>query len=124
MKVKQHFDEIIRQRVARKQQKPRLSRGQDYVVKHLREQHALEDDEENRRQLNTLIDAYSDPVPQTVKRRLNRLRRNNVEGSALQQRLRQLYTEYRLAAYKDEAEEEVPVPRIVCSESLSYETGE
>jgi len=72
-------------------------------------------------QLDLLIEAYRRPVSQAVRRRLNFLRKNKVEGNALVRELTRIYRDYDLhRSYEVERHEVgvVNLPRIICSEAL------
>jgi len=120
-KVKAHFDGVVREIQAQQQTKPQPSRGQRYALDHLREQRMMTDSEDRRLVIDQLIEALQRPVNTAVRKKLNYLRREGLEGEALLQQLRRLYTEHQLFrpnAPADADDTRKLTPRIICSEGL------
>ncbi|MGD9518090.1 MAG: helicase-related protein [Armatimonadota bacterium] len=119
--VRCHFEHIVRELESSKQKLPRLSQGQNYVIRHLRALRGAMHRDNECEQLDLLIEAYRRPVSQAVRRRLNFLRKNKVEGNALVRELTRIYRDYDLhRSYEVERHEVgvVNLPRIICSEAL------
>lgn len=124
-RVKAQFDDLVREVQARRRAKPKPAAGQRYVLAHLREQMLLTGDEEQRRQVCSLIEAFSGPLPSAVVKRLRQLRDQRVEGDALRQRLARIYQDFSLYQRREATSNEEPlIPRIICSEALAGRAGE
>ncbi|NLO06113.1 MAG: SWF/SNF helicase family protein, partial [candidate division WS1 bacterium] len=95
-RVKRHFDRIVREMQARRQTRPRPTAGQRYALDHLREQRMTADPDDRQSVFDPLIEAFQRPVSTAIRRRLNFLRSEKLEGEALLRQLRRLYTEHRL----------------------------
>lgn len=118
--VKSHFDAKVKQLEGRRQRQPRLSPGQQYVVRHLRAlREAIADEEKET--IDLLIETFRRPVSNAVRRRLNLLRREKIEGEALLRALYRIYYDhqlYRLPETPPTEDQAEDVPRIICSEAL------
>jgi hypothetical protein len=123
MAVKHQFDREVRERRAEREHTLSLTKGQQYVRRELRLLHAAADTDDLRRQIETLEAAFSQANPRpAVRSELNRIRRENLEGTSLLVALTRAYTVYGLDAPASQSEaardENEELPRIVCSEGL------
>ncbi|MGD9497362.1 MAG: helicase-related protein [Armatimonadota bacterium] len=118
-KVKAHFDETVRQMAARRRTRPAHSAGQKYALSHLNEQLLFAADEEKRIQIARLIEAFSEPLPVAVRKRLRRLQKQKLEGDALRQQLARIYFDFQLFELRSapSANDHI-MPRVICSEGL------
>jgi hypothetical protein len=119
--VKRHFDRAAAEVQARKDTKPQHSVGQRYALSHLREQRMMADTDRERRLIDKLLFAYRQSLPQVVRRRLNQLRREDVEGAALRDELTRMANDHNLITLRRAQTDVIPeetVPRIVCGEAL------
>lgn len=122
MRVKERFAEDVKHRQAQQEYSSSLLVCQRYVVRELKELYRREEDEDIRSQINVLDQAFRQPVTVPVRKRLDRVKRNEMTGQPLLQELIRIYHDYRLderqAAEEMESNEQ-ELTRIVCSEALS-----
>jgi len=119
--VKAHFDQAAAEVQARKDTKARHSIGQRYALSHLREQRMMADTDDERRLIDQLLSAYRQSLPQVLRRRLNQLRSEEVEGAALRDELTRIANDHQLITLRrsqEDVQTEEAIPRIVCGESL------
>jgi len=120
-RVKQRFDEAAKEMQARRETKPRHSIGQRYVLSHLREARLMSGNEDERGRIDLLISAYRQPLSSAVRRRLNKLHKEKVEGEALLHALRRIYNDHQLFRPSESTATRKGMPsppRIICSEAL------
>lgn len=121
MKVKQHFDQEASQRLADRHHTVSQSQGQRYVLKELRQLFSAAESEEKKARLQTLDSAFRNPLSTALNRELNRLRKNQVSGEALQSALVDLYNHHDLRRRSREntaSQNQQFTPTLVCSESF------
>ena len=126
MAVKSHFESVVADMQARRRTLPRQSDGQRYALSHLREQRMTADEDDKEQLYDRLIEAFSRPISRAVRRRLNFLRKEKLEGEALLGALRKLYVAHGLQrkAIAATAEPDEPIPQIICSEALRSQNPE
>ncbi len=98
--------------------------AQTYILRELRAFYSsIEDDDDLKRQVATLEEAFRRPITAAVKRQINVLRRNGITGKHLLTTLSDTYHEYGMSDHvytsRQQAEQEIEeLPRIVCSEAF------
>jgi hypothetical protein len=99
---------------------PKLTPGQQYVLKHLNSVIKGESNEERRNVLNNIERAIRARLPEAAQKELSIIRRLGLTGDPLVQRLLIAYRDLDLGRYIRRTEEPVhsPIARIVCSEAL------
>lgn len=123
MAVKRQFESEVRARRAEQEHTVSLTRAQRYVRRELRIAFGATEDEDLKRQIEVLEQAFTQPGPRpAVRSELNRVHREQITGEALVEVLSDAHTVYGLDAAtptstitKDENDD---LPRIVCSEAL------
>ena len=121
MRVKCMFSEEVKHRQAEKEYTLSLSHGQRYVLRELRVLFGVSRDEDEKTQINVLEKAFRGTLSPAVKKELNLLRRNGVAGYNLLKSLTNLYHQHGMKDWMDRKllqSEELPIPKIVCSEGL------
>ena len=121
MKIKSQFAEEVKRRVAERDYTRSLTSGQRYVLRELRIAFGATEDEDKRRQISVLEQAFRSFVTVAVNRELNLLRRNGVSGTPLITNLIRIYNQHNmdqisLRIRENRLKEEIP--RIICSEAL------
>ena len=120
MRVMRQFTEEVKHRQAEREHTLSLTHGQRYVLRELRVLFATAD-EDAKSQINILEKAFRGPITTAINRELNLLRRNSVMGEELLKNLARLYHQHNMRDWMDRRGlhlEEMPTPRIVCSEAL------
>lgn len=118
-KIKLYFDEQVALRESEKKYSTYLTQPQRYVLRELGIVLRNETDEDKKGIINLLENAFRKCKRQAVLTELSRLRRNNVKGKELVNRLTDLYHRHRLDEMSSrELDEEIVIPRIICSESI------
>ena len=121
MRVMRIFSEEVKHRQAEKEHTLSLSHGQRYVLRELRVLFELSRDEDEKTQINVLEKAFRGTLSPAVRKELNLLRRNGVAGNHLLKSLTNLYHQHGMKDWMDRRllqSEELPIPKIVCSEGL------
>jgi hypothetical protein len=78
-------------------------------------------DEEIRKQVNLLEQAFRQPITTVLKRELNLIKRRSLTGETLFSELKKLYTQHEMRDWLDRRRlqgEEQPIPIIICSQAL------
>jgi len=121
--VKRDFDAEVRAREAEIRHTVGRALGRDYALAELRLVFDAEEDPEEKARLALLSEILT-AVPLTARahRELNTLRRSNVTGHALVAQLLRIVRDYNLEqahrAITDQAEVDLLIPRVICSEAL------
>jgi hypothetical protein len=103
---------------------PDLPRAQKYVVRELRNLYGEIQTDEHRARIERLEDTFRLETNTVVRREFNRIHRARLNGEDLVSVLEQLYTKYRLAEERRDAEERRRrveadfTPRVICSEVI------
>ncbi|MCL5257471.1 MAG: phospholipase D-like domain-containing protein [Chloroflexi bacterium] len=120
MKVKHAFDADVQQRQNDKSFSVSHTSGQKYVLRELHIMYANEDDEARKEMINLLDQALRASPTEAVKKELNLLRRNGVNGEALYEHLKNLYLQHNMKDWvrHQNGESSKATPKIVCSEGL------
>jgi len=118
--IRETFAEKIRTRAASREHAHRLTAGQKYVLDHLKLELEQGPEEHRAALLETLRNALSQAITPAVRRELNKLKRNRVDGQALLDSLQELYSRHRLRdrVGQEHSRGAYNVPRIICSEAL------
>lgn len=120
-KVRRAFEEEVKRRQSELEHGLNLKPGQKYVIRELRTLFNVTDDEEQKERINVLERAFRRHTTTPVDRELSRLRRNGVAGQPLLQAVQSIYLEHGMqdwSARRGPGQDEVLVPRIICSEAL------
>jgi len=123
MKIRERFAAEVQQRRSEQQGSSDLLVAQRYVTRELQELFSRTDDDDKRRQLNLLEEAFRRSPSAPVKKRLNAIRRSGMTGEPLFNELVRIYHDYRLDQQEGRPREErddEDFPRIVSSEALLY----
>ncbi len=121
MRVMHHFTEEVKHRQAEREHTLSLTHGQRYVLRELRVLFGAAADEDAKGQINILEKAFRGPVTTAINRELNLLRRNSVTGQDLLKNLARIFHQHNMRDWIDRRAlqlEEMPTPRIICSEAL------
>ena len=121
MRVMRQFTEEVKHRQAEREHTISLTHGQRYVLRELRVLFGAAADEDAKGQINILEKAFRGPITTAINRELNLLRRNSVIGQDLLKNLARLFHQHNMRDWMDRRGlqfEEMPTPRIVCSEAL------
>ncbi len=120
-RVKRVFEEEVKRRQSELEHGVNLKPGQKYVIRELRTLFKVSDDEDEKERINVLEQAFRKHSSTPIDKELNRLRRNGVTGPALLKGLQGIYLEHGMQDWSQRrgpGEDEMPIPRIVCSEAL------
>jgi superfamily II DNA or RNA helicase len=114
------FETAASQRQTDRKLGPRLSTGQQYMLRQLSAIAKGEDNEERRLHFARIEKALRSRLSDAAIRELNRLRRLTLPQDQLLMRLEMLYRDMDLARYSRHEDETpiMPLARIVCSEAL------
>jgi superfamily II DNA/RNA helicase len=96
MKVKSKFTQIVKHRHSEKEYRSSLTQAQKYILKELGLLFKITNNEDIRKQINILEQAFRQPLTTVLKRELNRLKRESFTGEILFQELKKLYTNHAL----------------------------
>jgi len=121
MAVKRQFAEEVAHRNAAQQHTRSLTLGQRYVLDELRLLFEKTDDEEERERINILDQAFQATPTAAVRRELDYLRRNGIQGTRLVDHLVTVYQQHRLQDRDRAAASEAAapdIPQVVCSLAL------
>ncbi len=121
MRVKSLFAEEVKHRQTEREHSMSLTHGQRYILRELRLQFNLAEDEDTKAQINLLERAFRSAPTQALNRELNVLRRNAITGEQLFRSLTKLYNQHNLRDRLDRRGvnlEDRPIPRVICSELL------
>ncbi len=121
MRIKNIFAEEVKHRQAERDYSTSLSQGQKYISRELRVLFNIEEDEDIKKQINTLESAFRGTITGALNKELNRIRRNGITGPALIQKLKDLYYQHNMKDWIDRRglqNDGKPVPIIICSEGL------
>jgi hypothetical protein len=120
MRVMRQFTEEVKHRQTEREHTLSLTHGQRYALRELRVLFGAAD-EDAKGQINILEKAFRGPITTAINRELNLLRRNSVTGQDLLKNLARLFHQHNMRDWMDRRGlqfEEMPTPRIVCSEAL------
>ncbi len=121
MTIKQVFNEEVKHRQTQLMHSTILSLGQRYIIRELRAWYAVEDDEENKVQINILEQSFSGSVSVALNKELNRMRRNGLTGKMLIEQLKTLYHQHNMRTLNNHNSTRMMkemVTKIICSEEL------
>ncbi len=120
MKVQRRFAEEVKHRQAEFLHTLSLTQSQRYVLRELQVLFKQDTDEDVRAQINILERAFREPLTAAMKRELNRIRRNGINGKYLLKTLTDLYLQHNMRNWMDRSPEieQQPIPRLICSEAL------
>lgn len=120
MTAKRRFELEAKQRESQREHTTSLTQGQRYVIRELRAAFNVAEDDELKRDISTLEDAYRGAVTVAVRKELNLLRRNGVTGNGLIHELKRIYYQHNLkdVGSRLRRSDDETVTRIVCSEAL------
>ena len=121
MRVMRRFSEEVKHRQAEREHTLSLSHGQRYVLRELRVLFGAAADEDLKGQINILEKAFRGPITTAINRELNLLRRNSLTGQELLKNLVRLFHQHNMRDWMDRRGlqfEEMPTPRITCSEAF------
>jgi len=121
MRIKSLFIEEVKHREAEREHTLSLSHGQRYVLRELHILFGTTEDENLKAQINILEKAFRSTITRAVSQEINRLRRNGVTGQNLFKALSEIYYRHNMRDWVDNRsliKEELPIPRIICSEAL------
>ena len=121
MRVREMFAEEVRHIRAQREHVPSGSPAQRYIFRELRTMFSQSENENERAQIAELERTFRRGPTAAVKRELNLLRRNGVNGKDLLRSLMDIYHQHRLADRSNSAHfrtEKEEIPRVVCSESF------
>lgn len=123
MRIKNIFEQEMKQREAHQQTGLSLTVQQRYVLRELRALFSETDDEDIRAQILLLENAFKNPITVAIKRQLGFARRNGVVGRNLLRVLSDIYFEHGMCdlnyqARMQQENDSDSIPRIVCSEAL------
>jgi hypothetical protein len=120
MRVMRQFTEEVKHRQTEREHTLSLTHGQRYALRELRVLFGAAD-EDAKGQINILEKAFRGPITTAINRELNLLRRNSLTGQDLLKNLARLFHQHNMRDWMDRRGlqfEEMPTPRIVCSEAL------
>ncbi len=122
--VKKHFAQDVAQRQTHRLTQPRMSVGQNYVLKRLRELR-IQATPDEQLFLDELIIAYQQNLPFPLRRSLNELRKQKLTDEDFLARLHRWAKEYNLFSAVSEPSRgpsslASPIPYIICSEALPF----
>lgn len=121
MQIKSQFAEEVKHRQSEKEYSRSLSQGQRYVLRELGILFKTIEDEEVRKQINTLEQAFRQAITTVLKRELNRIKKNALSGEMLLRELKRLYAQHDMRDWLDRhhlRDEEKPIPIIICSQAF------
>ena len=119
IKAKQMFEIEFQNRAVEREQIRTLGTGQRYVVHELRRLVSELTDEESRARILLFDEIFREAVSNSVRRELNLIRRNGINGPALLAELSRIYQDHRLRNHPSQPERDLDTsPRLVCSMSL------
>lgn len=122
MRVKERFEQEVRDRRAERENRRSRNRGQRYVRRELQVLFAGTEVAAVRDRISALERPFGDPLIGAVERRLNGLQRQGVGGEELLRHLEDIYSRYRMyetSSRPDTRRQEDDTPWIVCSEALA-----
>lgn len=121
--VIKHFAQEVAQRQTSRRTQPKLSVGQKYVLRRLRELR-MQATPEEQQLIDELIGAYQQTLPPTLRRKLNDLRKQELTNEYFRDWLQREAEEYNLfatAATAPIGSSFAPtIPHIICSEALVF----
>jgi len=121
-KTKLYFDDQVKIRESEKRYSTSLTQPQRYILRELGITLRNETDEDKKNIINVLEDAFRKCKRQAVLTELSRLRKNAVKGKELISILSDLYHRHSLDEMSaKELDEEIVIPKIICSESIIQE---
>jgi superfamily II DNA/RNA helicase len=121
MKIKSQFAEEVKRRMAERDYTRSLTSGQKYILRELRIAFGATEDEDKRKQISVLEQAFRSFVTVAINRELNLLRRNGVSGEPLINNLIRIYNQHNMEQMSSRSRDERmgdEIPRIICSEAL------
>ncbi|NJM22970.1 MAG: helicase [Richelia sp. SM1_7_0] len=120
MHIKHQFAEEVKHRQSERELNPRLTQGQNYIVRELRAFFKSVKDEETKAQVNIIEEAFRHSTNQAINRELNKLRRDGFTGKELFNQLKKIYRQY--SVHESHSHNlptlSVPIPIIICSEAF------
>jgi superfamily II DNA/RNA helicase/HKD family nuclease len=120
-KVKQLFAEEVKHRFAEQRHSVRLSPAQNYIISELKLMFGRTDNEDLKAQINTFEEVIRKVNRAAVKNELNRIKKNQMTGKPLIQKLTELYTRHNLQEVLESQsikDERITLPRIISSEMM------
>lgn len=121
MRIQQYFTQEVRHRETERKYAVNLTHGQLYILRELRLQFDLTEDEDTKQNINVLEKAFRGSLTGAVKKELNQMRRNGVTGDGLLKNLIRIYDQHSLkdaGARRSLELDDRAIPRIICSESF------
>jgi hypothetical protein len=121
MQVKVKFAQEVQHRQSEREYSRSLTQAQRYILRELGLLFKTTQDEEIRKQVNLLEQAFRQPITTVLKRELNLIKRRSLTGETLFSELKKLYTQHEMRDWLDRRRlqgEEQPIPMIVCSQAL------
>lgn len=121
MNIKSKFSEEVKHRQSEREYSRSLSQGQRYIVRELGLFFKAIEDEDIRKQINILEQAFRQPMTTVLKRDLNSIKKQGLTGDNLFRELKKLYNQHDLRNLLDRhhlQDNEKPIPMIVCSQAL------
>lgn len=119
------FEQEAAERAADRKTGPKLSAGQQYILRHFAPFVRSEQNGERRQHLAFVEQALRARLPDAALRELNLIRRQGLTGDGLRQRLEQAYHDLDLARYLVRSEDAAssslstrPAVRVICSAAL------
>ena len=121
MKIKKQFAEEVKHRQAERDYSSNLTQGQKYILRELRALFNSTEDESKKAQIDLLEQVFRNHLPTVIRRELNALKANKINGQELFERLKKIYNQHDLHKISDRQNAELksqPIPMIICSEGL------
>ena len=121
MQVKVKFAQEVQHRQSEREYSRSLTQAQRYILRELGLLFKTTQDEEIRKQVNLLEQAFRQPITTVLKRELNLIKRRSLTGEALFSELKKLYSQHEMRDWLDRRRlqgEEQPIPIIICSQAL------
>ena len=122
MGIKRLFTQEIKDLQSERKHTLSLTQAQRYVLRELQLIFANAQDEDVSAQVSTLEKAFRGTITTAVNKGLNSLRQNGVTGTALLEKLRNLYHQHNMREWESRQQdaqlENEAVPKIICSAAL------
>jgi superfamily II DNA or RNA helicase len=126
MNIKEQFEAEVKARNAEQEHTRNLTRAQRYILKQIQILYRETDNQEIKKQLHTLSEAFNQYIPiPALRAAINRIRRDGLTGEAFLDELTQIYHLHRMDEYAwddrrlGSSKGNDTLPRIVCSEGLT-----
>lgn len=125
MGVKNQFENEVQARRSEQEHTKYLTKSQRYIRQEINVLYRETEDEEKRKQLNILMQAFTQYIPiPAIRAAIDRIRRDNLTGEPFLDELTQIYHLHRMEEYLsngrdvDKATGNDALPRIICGEWL------